>query len=140
MTCLGSPATGIRLTRSRRTWGPLLQQWMHVRLPATKKGRTPSGKKKQSRKKTTPRRKMTTLATIAAANPIIQKRSAQQMARTVINVEKPATLAMCAKAIHPEEVEVEAVVVRDPEVEATISRNQVPNRTHSQQSKQSQSR
>ena len=140
MTCLGSPATGIRLTRSRRTWGPLLQQWTHVRPPATKKGRTPSGKKKQSRKKTTPRRKTTILATIVAANPVIRKRSALQTARTVTNVGKPATLAMSAKAIHPEEVEVEAVDVRDPEVGVTISRNQVPNRTHSQQSKQSQSR
>ena len=83
---------------------------------------------------------MTTLATIAAANPAIQKPNAQQMAKTAISVGKWATSAMCAKAIHPEEVEVGAVDVRDPEVEATISRNQVPNRTHSQQSKQSQSR
>ena len=140
MTYLGSPATGIRLTRSRRTWGPLLQQWTHVRLPATKMGRNRNGKKRQSRKKTTLRRKTTILATIVAANPVIRKQSALQTARTVTNVGKQATLAMSAKAIHLEEVEVEAVDVLDPEVGETIRRNRVPNRTHSQQSRQSQSR
>ena len=61
------------------------------------------------------------------------------MARTVTNVGKPATLAMSAKAIHPEEVEVEAVDVRDPEVGAIIRRNRVPNQMHNQLSRQNRS-
>ena len=78
---------------------------------------------------------MTILATIVVVNPVTRKRNAQRTARTVTNVGKLATSAVYAELIHPEEVEVEAVVVRDPEVGATDN-----NRTRSQQSKQSQSR
>ena len=137
MTCSGSPATGIRLTRSRRIWGrdPRLQRWTHAKPPVIKGEKIRSGKKRLSREKTTPRQKMTTPATIVVVNLAIRKRSARQTAKTAINVGKLATSAVCAKLIHPEEVEVEAMVVRDPEVGATDS-----NRTRSQPSKQSQSR
>ena len=139
MTCLGSPATGIQLTRSKRTWGPPLQRWTLARPPATRKEKTHNGKKRQRGKKTTPRRKTTTLATIAAANPVIRKRSAQQMARNVTSVGKPATSATCAKVVHPMEVEVEVVDVRNPEVGAIIRRNRVPNQMHNQLFRQSRS-
>ena len=78
---------------------------------------------------------MITLAIIVVVNPVTRKRNAQRTARTVTNVGKLAISAMYAELIHPEEVEVEAVVVRDPEVGVTDN-----NRTHSQLSKQSQSR
>ncbi len=73
------------------------------------------------------------------ANPVIRKQNAQQMARSATSVGKLVTSATCAKAIHPVEVEVEAVDVRDPEVGAIIRRNRVPNQMHNQLSRQNRS-
>ena len=78
---------------------------------------------------------MTILATIVVVNPVTRKRNAQRTAKTATSVEKLATLAVYAELIHPEEVEVVAMVVRDPEGGATDN-----NRIRSQPSKQSQSR
>ena len=61
------------------------------------------------------------------------------MAKIVTSVGKPDTLAMCAKVIHPMEVEGEVVDVRNPEVGAIIRRNRVPNQMHNQLSRQNRS-
>merc|ERR1711952_11383 len=89
---------------------------MHVRPPATRREKTRSGKKGSNREMTTPRQRTTTHATIVVVNPATRKRNARRTAKTATSVGKLATSAVYAELIHPEEVEVEAVVVRDPEV------------------------